>query len=62
MDSINNILAHGTSKAKEPETMIGRLGHLGAIMPFVYHFLSRLRNPQERATNRHTIDIPQTLP
>ena len=28
-------------------------------MPFVYHFLSRLRNLQRKATNRRTIDIPQ---
>jgi hypothetical protein len=51
-DSINNILARGTSTAKELKTMIGCLGHLKAIMPFVYHFLSRLRNLQERAPYR----------
>jgi hypothetical protein len=28
-------------------------------MPFVYHFLSRLRNLQRKATNRRIIDIPQ---
>ena len=58
-ESINEILTHGTSTAKELETTIGRLGHLGAIMPFVYHFLSRLRNLQKKATNRRTINIPQ---
>jgi hypothetical protein len=60
MDSINDILARGTTTAKEPETTIGCLGHLGAIVPFVYHFLSRLRDLQWRATNRRLIDIPQT--
>ena len=35
------------------------MGHLRAIMPFVYHFLSRLRNLQRKATNRRIIDIPQ---
>jgi hypothetical protein len=60
MDSINDILARGTTTAKELETTIGRLGHLGAIVPFVYHFLSRLRDLQWRATNRRLIDIPQT--
>ena len=34
-DSINEILTRGTSTVKELETTIGRLGHLGAIMPFV---------------------------
>ena len=58
-DSINNILTRGTSTAKELETTIGRLGHLGAIVPFVYHFLSRLRDLQWRATKRRLIDIPQ---
>jgi len=58
-ESINKILTRGTSTAKELETTIGRLGHLGAIMPFVYHFLSRLRNLQKKVTNRRTIDIPQ---
>ena len=58
-DSINEILARGTSTAKALATTIGRLGHLGAIMPFVYHFLSRLRNLPGRATNHHIIDIPQ---
>jgi hypothetical protein len=37
-DSIKEILSCGTSTAKELEMMIGRLGHLGAIIPFVYHF------------------------
>ena len=58
-DSINKIVTRGTSTAKELETTIGRLGHLGAIMPFVYHFLSRLRNLQGRATKRRLNNIPQ---
>ena len=59
IDWINNILAHGTTTAKELETMIGHLGHLGAIVPFVYHFLRRLRDLQWRATNHRLINIPQ---
>ena len=58
MDSINDILARGTTTAKELETTIGCLDLLGAIAPFVYHFLSRLRDLQWRATNRRLIDIP----
>ena len=57
--SIKKILSRGTSTAKELETMIGRLGHLGAIVPFVYHFLSRLRDLQWKATKRRSIAIPK---
>ncbi len=58
-DSINDILTCETSTAEELETTIGRLGHLGANVPFVYHFLSRLRDLQWRATKRRLINIPQ---
>ncbi len=59
MDSIKEILSRGTSTAKELEMMIGCLGHLGAIVPFVYHFLSRLRDLQWTATKQQSIAIPQ---
>ncbi len=57
--SIKKILSCGTSTVKELKTMIGRLGHLGAIVPFVYHFLSRLRDLQWKATKRRSIAIPK---
>ena len=60
MDSIYGILARGITTAKELEATIGHLGHLGAIVPFVDHFLSRLRDLQWRVTNRHLIDTLQT--
>jgi hypothetical protein len=50
--SIQEILVKGSAKAKELETIIGRLGHLGAVIPFVYHFLSRLREWQYRSSNK----------
>jgi hypothetical protein len=59
MDSIKEILSHGTSTAKELETMIGHLGHLSAIITFVYYFLSRLRDLQWKATKQRSIAIPQ---
>jgi hypothetical protein len=37
---IGKMLTSNSAKAKELETLIGRLGHLGMIIPFVYHFLS----------------------
>ena len=46
MNLINDILARGTTTAKELDTTIGRLGHLGTSVPFVNHFLSRLRDLQ----------------
>ena len=41
---IENMLTSNSAKAKQLETLIGRLGHLGMVIPFVYHFLSRLQN------------------
>ena len=59
MESIQEILSRGIWTAKELETMIGQLGHLGTIVPFVYHFLSRLRDLQQKATKQRYIAIPQ---
>jgi hypothetical protein len=50
--SIQEILVRGSAKARQLETIIGRLGHLGAVIPFVYHFLSRLREWQYRSSNK----------
>jgi hypothetical protein len=44
MDFIKEILSCGTSTVKELKMMIEHLGYLGAIVPFIYHFLSRLRD------------------
>jgi hypothetical protein len=58
-ESIEEILSRGTSTVKELKKMNGRLGHLGATIPFVYHFLSRLRDLQQKATKQRSIAIPQ---
>jgi hypothetical protein len=43
---------------KKPlELTIGRMGHVGFIIPWVYHFLSRLRLLLARAQNKRTISI-----
>jgi hypothetical protein len=39
------------------ESIIGRLGHLGMAIHTVYHFMSRLRDLQERAKSRRSIAI-----
>ena len=36
--SIQVILVKGSARAKELETLIGRMGNLGVVIPFVYHF------------------------
>jgi hypothetical protein len=50
--SIQELLVTGSAKAKELETLIGRLGHLGMVLPFVYHFLSRLREWHHKSKNK----------
>jgi hypothetical protein len=47
---INDILSIDKSNAKELETLIGRLGHVGIMLPMVHHFLSRLRELQSKAS------------
>ena len=51
-DGISEMLVNGRAKAKELESLIGRLGHLGAIIPYVFHFLSRLREWHHRSKNK----------
>ncbi len=58
-DPIKDTLYCGTSTTKELETTIGRLGHLDTIVPFVYHFLSRLQDLQWQTTRCRTIKISQ---
>jgi len=57
--SIQDLLVTGSARAKELETLIGRLDHLGMILPFVYHFLSRLREWHHKSKNkRHSTAMP----
>ncbi len=49
---INTIIQRGTIMVKEVKSIIGQLGHLGMAIPFVHHFLSRLRNLHTRAKSR----------
>ncbi len=54
---IKMVIQQGTMTAKEVESIIGRLGHLGMAIPFVHHFLSRLCNLQVWAKSRRLIPI-----
>jgi hypothetical protein len=47
----------GHTTATELEKNIGRLVHLGRIIPAVNHFLSRLRDLQRRAKTRRIIKL-----
>jgi hypothetical protein len=42
---------------KQLESSIGRMEHTGFVIPWVYHFLSRLRSLLERAQNRKATSI-----
>jgi hypothetical protein len=54
---IENLLEKMETTAKELEENIGRMVHLSMILPFVHHFMSRLRDLQARAKNRRSIKI-----
>jgi hypothetical protein len=54
---IREVIEQGTTMAKTMESIIGHLGHLGMAIHFVYHFVSRLRNLQEWARRRRSINI-----
>jgi hypothetical protein len=43
-ESINSMLLTGKTTPKELEQLIGRLGHLGMVVPFVHHILSCLQD------------------
>ena len=58
-EAITKIMDRGKSNAKELEQNIGRLVHLGMVLPFIHHFLSRLRELQRRAMNRRSIKVNQ---
>ena len=50
--AILEILEAGNTSFKEPEPMIGRLVHLGIVLPSIHHFMSRLRELLRKSANR----------
>jgi hypothetical protein len=54
---IREMIQRGTTTAKELESIIGRLVHLGMAIPLVYHFLSRIRDLLVGAKRRRAIRI-----
>ena len=51
---IQRLLAQGFTTKADIETMIGRLNHVGYIIPLSRHFLHRLRSLLTSNWNRHT--------
>jgi hypothetical protein len=45
---------------KDLDTTIGQMGHVGFVIPWVYHFLSRLRSLHCRSKNRRFITVNDT--
>jgi hypothetical protein len=54
---IKMVIQRETMTAKEVESIIGCLGHLGMAIPFVHQSLSRLRDLQVWAKSRRSIPI-----
>ena len=55
--ALEDIINRGTTTEDELEKNIGRLIHLGMILPRIHHFLSRLRELQWRAKNRRLVKV-----
>jgi hypothetical protein len=54
---IKMVIQQGTTTAKEVESIIRCLAHVGMAIPFIHHFLSRLRDLQVWAKSRQSIPI-----
>jgi hypothetical protein len=55
--AISDMLERGWTSKAELETNIGRWVHLGQIIPFIHHFLSRLRSLLRRLENNRRLNI-----
>jgi hypothetical protein len=55
--AIEKIIQEGSATAKEIEQNIGRLVHLGLALPFIHHFMSRLRDLHLTATQRRSVKV-----
>ncbi len=53
------MIADGRTTKKALKSTIGQLGHIGFVIPWVFHFLSRLRTLLSRARNKRAITIKQ---
>ena len=58
--AIQKMITSKRTTSKDLETTIGRMGHVGFVIPWVYHFLSRLRSLHYRSKNRLFITVNDT--
>ena len=56
-EDILEILEAVNTSFKEPEKMIGRLVHLGIVLPSIQYFIKRLRELLRKAANRRRINL-----
>jgi succinate dehydrogenase/fumarate reductase cytochrome b subunit len=49
---IQTMIAGGRTAKKALESTIGQLGHIGFVIPLVFHFLSHLRTLLSQACNK----------
>ena len=55
--AILEILEAGNTSFIELEPMIGRIVHLGIVLPSIHHFMSRLRGLLRKSANRSRINL-----
>jgi hypothetical protein len=53
------MIATGRMTKKALESTIGQLGHIGFVIPWVFHFLSCLRTLLSQACNKRAITIDE---
>ena len=56
-EAIRKMIKDEVSTAKDIEANIGRLVHMGLAIPFVHHFMSRLRDLHITAKRRRSVKI-----
>jgi len=58
--AIQKIITLKRTTSKDLDTTIGRMGHVGFMIPWAYHFLSQLRSLNCRSKNRQFITVNDT--
>jgi len=58
--AIQKMITSKCTTSKDIDTNIERMGHMGFVIPWVYHFLSQLRSLHCRSKNRQFITVNNT--
>ena len=59
-NSIKDLLTANKTSFKELESLIGRMVHVGIILPQLHHFMSRLRDLLWKSSNRRSINLTES--